>query len=201
MKIDFHIHTSEYSETAKSTAKQQVEAAIKKGLDAIFITDHQKLFPQERIDELNEEYAPFKIYQGIEITLKGEENESFVVLGVHDKRLEEEDWKYEDLHKFVHEKKGATILVHPYRFSDQVNVDIWEYPPDAVEVLSKFCGKKNYERRKRLASVVSKPEVTNSDSHEATDIGRFYNVFPVNCDSEELILHSLLDGTFFVKEI
>lgn len=201
MNIDFHVHTSECSDSASSTAKEQVEAAIKKGLDAIFITDNHKLFPQKEIDKLNVEYAPFKVYQGIEVTIKGEAQEDFVIIGVHDKKLEKDDWSYEDLYKFVHSKGGALILVHPYRYSDQVNVDIWEYPPDAVEVLSSISGKKNYERRKRLASVVSKPEVTNSDSHVATTAGCFYNMFPVNCDSEELILHSLLDGTFFIKEL
>jgi histidinol phosphatase-like PHP family hydrolase len=201
MKIDFHVHTSEYSECAKSTAKEQVEASIEKGMDVIFFTDHQRFYPQELIDELNEEYAPFKIYQGIEVTINGEAQEDFVVVGVHDQSLERTDWTYEELHTFVHENEGAMILVHPYRFSDQVNVDIWEYAPDAVEVLSSNCGKKNYERRKRLASVVGKPEVTNSDSHEASTAGCFYNVFPVNCDTEESIIHSLIDGTFFIQEI
>jgi len=201
MKIDFHVHSSEYSECGQSTAREQVEASIAKGMDVIFFTDHQRLFPQDEIDALNKEFTPFKIYQGIEITIQGEAQEDFIVIGVHDAELEKENWEYEELCKFVHERNGAIILVHPYRYSDQVNVDIWEYAPDAVEVLSATSGEKNYERRKRLASVVSKPEVTNSDSHEASTAGCFYNVFPVNCDTEALILHSLLDGTFFIQEL
>lgn len=201
MKIDFHVHSSEYSESGQSTAREQVEAAIEKGMDVIFFTDNHRLFPQDEIDALNKEFAPFKVYQGIEITIQGEAQEDFIVVGVHDAKLEKDDWNYEELYKFVHDHNGAIVLVHPYRFSDQVNVDIWEYPPDAVEVLSSNSGEQDYERRKRLASVVGKPELTNSDSHDAETAGCFYNVFPVNCDSEELILHSLLDGTFFIQEI
>lgn len=201
MKIDFHVHTSEYTESAKSTAREQIEAAIAKEIDVIFFTDNNVLFPQEQIDAFNEEYAPFKIYQGIEITIQGEAQEDFIIIGVHDKEIEKEDWKYEELAKFVHDRNGAMVLVHPYRYSDQVNVDIWEYAPDAVEVLSETSGELNYERRKRLASVVSKPELTNSDSHDASTAGCYYNVFPVNCDTEESILHSLLDGTFFTSEL
>jgi len=201
MKIDFHVHTSEFTESAQSTAREQVEASIEKGMDVIFFTDNNHLFPQDQIDALNKEFAPFKIYQGIEITIKGEGQEDFIIVGIHDAEIENEDWDYEELSKFVHERNGALILVHPYRYSDQVNVDIWEYPPDAVEVLSETSGEKNYERRKRLASVVSKPEVTNSDSHVAATAGCYYNVFPVNCDTEESIIHSLLDGTFFVQEL
>lgn len=201
MKIDFHVHSSEYSECGQSTAREQVEASIAKEMDVIFFTDHNRLFPQDEIDALNKEYAPFKIYQGIEITIKGEAQEDFIIIGVHDPEIVNEDWDYEDLYKFVHDRNGAIVLVHPYRFSDQVNVDIWEYPPDAVEVLSSNSGEQDYERRKRLASVVGKPELTNSDSHSASTAGCFYNVFPVNCDTEESILHSLLDGTFFIQEL
>jgi len=201
MKIDFHVHSSEYSECGQSTAREQVEAAIEKGMEVIFFADNHRLFPQDEIDALNEEFAPFKIYQAIEITIKGEAQEDFIILGVHDSEIEKDDWDYEELYKFVHDRGGALVLVHPYRFSDQVNVDIWEYPPDAVEVLSSISGEMNYERRKRLASVVSKPEVTNSDSHDAETVGCYYNVFPVNCDTEELIIHSLLDGTFFIQEL
>ncbi len=201
MKIDFHVHTSEYSTCASSTAEEQIESAIKQGVDVMFITEHLRLFPQDKIDELNKKYAPFKIYQGIEVTIMGEDGEDFVVLGVHDQSIEGDEWSYEELWEYVHSQNGALILVHPYRFSDQVNVDIWKYPPDAVEILSANLGEKNLERRKRLASVVSKPQVSNSDSHDKSTSGCYYNVFPGNSVSEEEIIESLKGGIFFPQEL
>ena len=201
MKVDFHLHTSEYSGCAMATAEEQIRSAKKSGLDVIFITDHMTLFPMEVIKDYNKQYAPLKIYQGIEVTIMEGAYEDLLVLGVHDSKIEGKQWKYEDLYAYVKKKGGAIILAHPYRFADEVNVNIWDYPPDAVEVLSSNIGRQNYERRRLLANTLECPMVTNSDSHYIEHTGCYYNIFPDRCVDEASIIEALKNGDFECSSI
>lgn len=194
--VDFHVHTSLLSGCASSSPKDQVESAIGRGIDCMFITEHMQLFPQDRIDALNEKYAPFRVYQGIEVTVRGSSWDDFVVIGVHDKAIEGEDWTYRDLWHFVKARGGAIILAHPYRYSDKVEPGIFDLKPDAVEVLSSNIGTFKYEKRLELAEKLGVPVVTNSDSHHVSTTGCYSNRFPDDAWSEELIVDHLLAGKF-----
>lgn len=200
MKIDFHVHTSEYSRCADSTLEEQVYSALEKGLNALFITDHMTLHPMERLEAFNDLYAPFKLYQGVEITLRGDNYEDILVLGVHDKKLETSEWDYTSLYKFVHSRGGVMILAHPYRFSDRIDSGIWDQPPEGVEVLSNNIGSYGYERRKALANQLQTVMTSNSDSHHYSSIGSFYNDFPDDCTDEKAILKALVEGNFTCLE-
>jgi histidinol phosphatase-like PHP family hydrolase len=199
MKIDFHIHTTEYSRCAQSSAEDQIKAAIHKGIDVMFITDHMTLYPMDLIEVYNKKYAPFKIYQGIEVTILDECYEDVVVIGVHDPKIQGSHWSYEALYRFVREQGGALILAHPYRFSDEVNLNVWDYPPDAIEILSSNLGKHNLKRRRLLATSLERPTVTNSDSHTTENTGCYYNDFPGTCITEALIIKALIEGDFTHK--
>lgn len=201
MKVDFHLHTSSYSRCALASAKEQMRAAIQAGVDVVFITEHMKLFPQDEIDKLQKRYPEIRIYQAIEVTVQDNSYDDFVVIGVHDRAIEKKKWTYRALYRFVKEKGGAVIMAHPYRFSDEVNEDVWQYPPDAIEVLSSNVGSYGYERRKLLASELGKPMVTNSDSHYVQDTGCYSNEFSWECYDEEMIVKALIDGEFQCENI
>jgi histidinol phosphatase-like PHP family hydrolase len=196
MNIDFHIHSSNYSQCAVSSIDEQIKAAINEGLHVIFITEHATLFPQVEIDKLNIKYAPFKIYQGIEVTVLDEGYEDFIVIGVHDIAIENKHFTYRELHHLVNKLGGALILAHPYRFSNILHPDLYLYPPTAVELLSSNVGEVDYDRRLALAKELGVPVVTNSDSHEQRKTGCFYNIFEDSCHTEALIIHALKANKF-----
>lgn len=52
MRVDFHLHTSEYSRCAAATPREQIRAAIDAGVDVVFITEHMKVFPVDKIERL-----------------------------------------------------------------------------------------------------------------------------------------------------
>ena len=85
MKIDLHVHSSERSDCGKATEEAQIRAAIAAGLDAIVFTDHWQFVPLARLKRLNDQYAPFKIFGGIEVTA---DDEDFIVVGVRDPVLD-----------------------------------------------------------------------------------------------------------------
>lgn len=196
MIIDFHVHTSELSRCADSSLEDQVYSALEKGINALFITDHMQLHSQEKLDAINDLYGPFKVYQAIEVTVSDDNYEDILVLGVHDKAIEKRDWTYEKLYKFVKSKGGVLILAHPYRFSDRIDKNIWDYPPDGVEVLSNNIGGHNYQRRLALAERLGAAPVTNSDSHHYTTVGEYTNDFPDWCVDEESILRAIRSRDF-----
>jgi hypothetical protein len=173
MKIDLHVHSSERSDCGLSTDEEQIEAAIKAGLDAIAFTDHFKFIPLERQAELNNKYAPFRIFRGIEVTA-GEED--FVILGVGDPELENTTWPYPALHMFVRKRKGYIIMAHPFRYHPELRPEIIALPPDAIEVRSVNTPVEAERRIREVAANLKLQMMWSSDAHITTALGSYFNI-------------------------
>ena len=172
--IDFHVHTSERSSCATATQDEQIQAAIHSDLNAIAITDHARLVPETELARLNQVYAPFRIFSGIEINADGED---WLVIGLREKKLETEKWVYPQLHEFVMAKNAIIILAHPFRFHPNINVNLVQYPPHAVELRSNNIRVDLVPKIRELALQHKLPTLCNSDSHNTSTIGKFYNIF------------------------
>ncbi len=102
MKIDLHLHSSERSACAHSTAEEMIRAGKEFGLDAICFTEHNVLTPEALVAGMNERHAPFRIFAGIEIGVTVYEH--CLVHGVRDAELERRKWTYPDLWEFTRER-------------------------------------------------------------------------------------------------
>lgn len=192
MKIDLHVHCIERSRCSIATEEQHIESAIKHGLDAIVFTDHNKLVPEEHLEELNRKYHPFKIFGGIEIRTEPN-GDDVLVIGVKDKALEEQKWTYESLYGFVKAKGGFIALCHPYRYSNTVNIDIATFVPDAIEINSTNIGNCDFGLIKTLAQRLGSKLIGNSDGHNYLHTGIFYNVIEATAQTEEELAKALLE--------
>lgn len=188
MKIDLHVHCSERSSCAVSNAESQIRAAIEHGLDAIAFTDHFRLVPSGELAAFNEQFAPFRVYSGIEITA---DKEDWLVFGIQDPRIERRLWTYPDLWHFVRDRGGVTILAHPFRWEPLIHVDLEKYPPDGVEFRSHNTPVERQEEIIRLACRYGLGLFQNSDSHHVRMIGQYYNELPGYPDGETALLESL----------
>lgn len=193
MKIDFHVHTAERSNCATANQAEQIETAIKQGLDVIAITDHHHLLPADELIKLNQKYQPFHILSGIEITA---DREDWLVLGLSDPALESEDWAYVDLYRYVRSKNGLIILAHPYRYRPEITVNLKKFTPDAVEIRSINIRSDNIPRILDLAHHLNIPTLSNSDAHATSNLGRYFNVFEPNTLSDLEIYDALKSGRF-----
>jgi predicted metal-dependent phosphoesterase TrpH len=173
MKIDFHVHTRERSACGRSPARAMVRAAIRAGLDALVFTDHDRLAPLDELARLNAEFAPFRVFSGVEVTLL--EGGHVMVLGVHDHALESVAWTYSDLHRFVRERAGYLVLNHPYRDGVGPTIDLARYTPDAIEVYSFNTPLEAEGRILELAGVLGMQVLSNSDAHHADRIGTYWS--------------------------
>lgn len=198
MKIDLHLHTSERSKCSVATEEQQIESAIDNGLDAIVITDHNKLVPIEHIKELNEKYKPFRIFGGIEITIHGNNNmnEDVLIIGLHDEILQEKTWSYEEVYTYVKERGGYIALNHPFRYSEEVNIDIEKFIPDAIEIHSMNISRLDEQEITDLAKRLGTKLICNSDSHNVIHTGIYYNEIEGYPKNDKELVEKLLSGSY-----
>lgn len=193
MRIDLHIHTKERSACGSASETEQVLAAIDAGLDAIVFTDHDQLAPVDRIAQLNEEHSPFRIFGGIEMSVDGEH---LIVLGIHDGRLETDEWSYPELHAFSKKHGGFLILAHPFRYGPDIGLDIERHPLDAIELYSPHTPPEAEDRIIDLASRLGAHTLSNSDAHTTDPVGKYYNVLDRTPADERELIDILRKGEF-----
>lgn len=193
MKIDLHIHTRERSPCASASEEEQIQAAIAAGLEAIVITDHFRLIAPHRLAALNRQYAPFRIFGGIEVTLEGDD---FLVLGVPDPLLEEPVWTYPELHAFVKDRGGFIALAHPFRYRSKIGPDLETYPPDAVEVFTPNTPISAEGEIRTLALRLGMRLLSNSDAHTTRRIGKYYNLLGSPAADDRELISLLRNGQF-----
>jgi predicted metal-dependent phosphoesterase TrpH len=191
MKIDLHVHAMERSHCAVSGEEKMIQAAIRRGLDGLVFTDHHCLVPPRRMAELRSKYTPFRVFNGIEISVAGED---VLVLGLYDLVLETQRWTYPKLHGFVRQHGGFIVLAHPFRFHDTITVDIETYRPDGIEVRSKNIKSEHEARIRALAERLDLLPLCNSDAHRAKDVGIYYNVLPCAPREDQDLVSVLRNG-------
>lgn len=198
MKIDLHVHAKERSLCSKSWEEEHIESAIRFGLGGLVFTDHNKIVPHAHLMELNMKYKPFKIYSGIEITIK-DKGEDVLVIGLNDRLLEEKEWSYEELYSYVKGNGGFIVLAHPYRYKTFVNIDIEHYVPDAIEMHSTNIGKDDEEKIRNLAKKLNTKLVNNSDGHDAEHVGIYCNEFNDMPEDDKALVQLLKEGKYQCK--
>ncbi len=193
MKVDLHVHTKERSRCGRSSVLEQIQAAVSAGLGAIAFTDHGQLPPVEEIARLNDEYAPLRILEGIEITVNGED---VLVVGVRDPLIVAEKWEYPSLHGFVRARGGFIAVAHPFRYHADITIPIQAFPPDAIEVCSMNTPRRVAEQIVALAQGLGIPVLSNSDAHATDALGKYYNLLDHEPGCEEELLNMIKGGRF-----
>jgi len=202
MRVDLHVHSSEYSACAVSSEKEQIEAAIARGLDGIAFTEHGYQRAQPYLERLNEKYAPFKIFTGVEVNVVGS-YEDILVIGVPDmtefnggRREYKSIWEYQDLYKFVRERGGFIAVPHPFRFADEVKTDVVSFVPDALELKSKNIDPRNAKTIMAFAKKLGVNTIVASDSHHVNDTGMHHLVLHNTVQTDVDLVRELRSGRY-----
>ena len=201
MRIDLHTHTSNYSNCASSTEAEQIEAAIAAGLDAMVLTDHNYQRTKEYLDTLNEKYAPFKIFAGVEINVT-DACEDVLVIGVYDLAAHNyESWTYPALYAYTRERGGFIAIPHAFRYNDGVNCDVVNFVPDAFELKSKNINPARAHLIQNLADELGVQTVVASDAHRTLNIGMHHLVLDNDVYTEADLVREQKAGRFSFGEI
>jgi hypothetical protein len=181
MKIDFHVHTNR-SVDAVHSPREMVKKAKKTGLDAIAITDHNRLFPTSEAKRLSHEFG-LVVIPGIEggnIAVQ----KHWIALGINRQIMK---IRIEGILASIRQDNGVSVAPHPYArlgFGDYAELGF-----DAVESLngSEPGSNRNIRNIRRI------PEVAGSDSHALSMLGFCWTDIEAD-GTVESILESLRRG-------
>ena len=194
MRFDLHTHTNRYSGCARATPQEMMEGAIRQGLDGVVITEHDTIWSEGEIEELQTAYPQLTILRGIEVhTARGED---IVVLGITDTSLFHRYMDDAVLGEIIEEYQGAAILAHPYRYRDEVSPEVLKLPLHAVEIASSNIRQYMQEPIAELIRKHGLRPIASSDAHWPENIGIYGVEFPHPVTSEGQLAAAIRKGAY-----
>jgi len=185
MNVDIHVHSICSDGAAKP--EEIIAQAKKIGLDAIAITDHNKIDCALKAAKLSSD--DFKVIPGIEVSaIEGH------ILCLN---IEEEiprGLSAEETIERCHELGGIAIAAHPFdAIRGGVSDLVFELDFDAIELYNGRCllTKVNLKDIYKKLKAMNKIIVAGSDAHTLEELGTFF----IRTDSDNII-EDILSGKF-----
>ncbi|MBN1934121.1 MAG: PHP domain-containing protein [Anaerolineae bacterium] len=204
-KIDLHTHTNRYSTCSKLSPQSLCETAIRRGLDAIVITEHNVQWSPDEIANLQDQYPALKLYAGVEISVDDEHH--YGVIGLPADRYGPSPTPYAQFKTLMEAHPNAfAFLAHCFRYSDN-ETGLADKPIEGFELgnwnmlvrpqpLGGPIRYNRFELYLKWQRQMSWIALYNSDSHAEHAVGTFYNQIetdPIPPDEQSLI-HLLRRG-------
>lgn len=184
-RIDLHVHTGRYSQCAELVDPYRIEHhALRAGLDAVVLTEHDMLWEEEELSVLQESASQIRFFRGIEVTAR---DCHLIVIGIDDAGALFRGVSAEEVIETTHTNDGCVILAHPFRDADPSRIPVQRV--DAIEVGSTSFSETEALRALELCRQFEKPAVASSDGHALSRIGWAWTEFPREPENE----HSLAD--------
>jgi len=133
MKVELHLHTSRYSACSIDTPESLMRELIDTGYEAVFITEHDSVWSEAEIAELQAEFPEIRIFPGVELSLGIHASMHLLVLGTTDPDYATLRYDQATAIEKAQSQGHLTILAHPFRWSGgSALLDRW-FVPDAME--------------------------------------------------------------------
>ena len=181
VKVDFHVHTNR-SIDAVHSPRQMVKQAKKTGLDALAITDHNRLFPKSEAQRLSREFGVL-VMPGVEggnIAVQ----KHWIAVGI-DRPFTK--FGIDSILLSIRHEGGLSIAPHPHArlgYADYATLGF-----DAVESLNGS----EPESNRQINNISGIPEVAGSDAHALPMLG--FTWTDIDADATvESILESVQKG-------
>ena len=202
MRIDLHIHTRPRSACSAIYPSELLKEARRAGLDGLCLTEHQRLWTPQELEEISRERG-LRIFQGNEITT----NQGDVLVFGYEENVRGVVMIHE-LRKEVEKAGGLMIAAHPFRgfllFGiTQLRMDleqacrrtVFQYV-DAVEVLNCKVTDPENEMARQVAERLGLLGVAGSDAHRLDEIGRCITILERDVNTERELIEELRAGRF-----
>jgi len=188
LKIDIHVHTSHSD--SRSSVREVIEEARRKGLDGLAITDHKTLRGAREALNLRHNLL---IIPGEEIkTKKGD----LLALGI--RREVPEGLDAVEAIDQIHGQGGLVVVPHPTvpLFAKFTKEDLGRLQLDGLEVFSAITPFPwRYARKNmKLAQALGLPMVAGSDSHNCKTVGDAYTVVETEKKDLDSVLRAIKEG-------
>ena len=178
MKVDLHSHTK-YSSDAMCPPEKLIKKAIKKGMNAIAITDHNTTKGWKESLEKGKKHN-FPIIKGEEIKVYTGKKKVGEIIGL----FLNEEIKPGDPFKVIDRIKrqgGLAIIAHPYDGNRGFkSLGAYSNSVDGIEVFnSRVLKKSSNEKAYQFARKYNIAQTGGSDAHSCLEIGRAYTIADV----------------------
>ncbi|HNV22950.1 MAG TPA: PHP domain-containing protein [Candidatus Hydrogenedentes bacterium] len=191
-KVETHAHTAKYSVCSRIPPRELIAMADASGYDALFLTEHDRVWSKSEIAGLQELAERVRLFPGIEITLTDEVH--VLVLGAHEpvyERLKTPS----DVFGQACVDGFLTVVAHPFRWSSVLP----EYCrlADAVEVLTCNHGLEDHAAAARAyARAQHMAELHASDAHGLNFMNKFWLETSEPFDSPQEFRRLILAGRY-----
>lgn len=170
MKVELHLHTSRYSACAANTPEQMIRRMIRTGYGAVYITEHDAIWPLDELDELRASFPQISIFSGLERTLKAHH---LLILGTDDREYLAMDSVAAVLDKAAGEGH-LTVLAHPFRWKGGADMLHDGLLPDAIEGRTPNHDSRGGDLSLTLAGGLSLPVVNTGDVHALSFVNHYW---------------------------
>jgi len=179
VKVELHLHTNRYSACAVASPRELMKCLLDCGYEAVYLTEHDMVWPDEEIAELAGQFPQLRIFPGIELSI-GEllSFQHLLVLGTNDREyVKMAHGARPDVEGILAKARAAghlTVLAHPCRWDEGSKMLRRGFVPDALENRTCNQGPDQAAAARRLAEEHSLPFVNSGDVHSAAMVGRFW---------------------------
>ena len=200
--VDLHIHTFPASQCSSASADDMLQEAVKIGLDAVCVTDHNYVWQPDDIQTLSERYG-IPVFRGNEITT---DQGDMLVFGMYENV--QGIIKLQDLKQMVDEADGYIIAAHPFRGflifnTSEIGLTVekaMQRPAlkmvHALEVLNGKVTRRENEFAGKVADGLGMPATGGSDAHDVVGVGKYATCFEVPVANEKELVEALKSGAF-----
>lgn len=194
---NFHMGKEETPYDCDIPIRDQLEQAYSRGLDAVFVTNHNTLDGYDKMLECKNEHEKFKniqIYPAEEITI----DTGAHVLAYGIREAIPSDLSLDEVIDRVRSQDGISSAAHPFSLLDALREDAKKC--DMVEVFnSNNIDIISNARAACFAMENNMIKVAGSDSHVLSTLGRCVNVIEAENNLDDM-LHSLRHGKVSVLQ-
>ncbi len=179
VKADLHVHTT-YSSDSIITPKEVVFYAKKRGLNAVAVTDHNKVEGAQKIAKQTD----FLIIPGTEVSsMHGH------IVGLNVNTLIPRGLSADETVDRIHEAGGIVIACHPFALMKSSIGKHVSGKFDAVETInaSAFPFNRATSKANQLAERLKLPKVAGTDAHYGPVIGQAYTLIYAEPNVEAMI--------------
>jgi hypothetical protein len=180
VKADLHVH-SIYSPDSQITPKELVYYSKKRGLNAVAITDHNRI---EGALKVAKETTDLFIIPGIEVS-----SAQGHIVGLNVCEVIPKGLRADETVDKIHAAGGIAIACHPFAFfkgSLQKNVS---RKFDAIETINAraFPFSRSCRKAEMAARRFGLPRVAGTDAHYGPQVGYGYTIINAELDAEDII--------------
>ena len=177
MTFDLHMHTRRYSPDSEIDPFDLVRRAVEVGLDGIVITEHDRLWPEDELEELRRAAPGLVVLGGVEVSGR---NGDLLCYGVTDLASLRRGMPWGELCSEVARQGGAAVAAHPYRWGQDFDALLAAQRPDLAG-LEMMSNNMDPDVRRRAAAFHARDPryatLGNSDAHDLEVVGVCYTEF------------------------